>query len=64
MQKALKLFVIKTSSGATIMDDNRQPLYFQNKMAAKSHRRILAKCAYGLTLGYGPDHWKYKGATK
>ena len=56
--KALKLFVILDSSGAPVMDADC-PLYFDNKMLAKVHKRTFDR-PDDFTIGYGPDHHKGK----
>ena len=43
MSKALKLFVLKDSSGAVIKDDGGKPLFFSDKMKAKDHKWFLNK---------------------
>lgn len=61
MQLALKLFVLRDSSGAIVNRDNGKPLYFHNKMAAKDHKKSLSGVTFVIP---GPDHRKYKGAKK
>jgi len=61
MKKALKLFVVKDSSGATVTNTDGLPLYFSNKMKAKGHKWLVGTATSGHTIGYGPDHYKYSG---
>jgi hypothetical protein len=60
MSEALKLFVVKDSSGAIVMNDG-EPLYFADKMEAKNHRWLVGTTTSGHTIGYGPSHHKYSG---
>ena len=55
--KALKLFVVKDSSGVPIKGDDGRPLYFSDKMVAKAARNTME----GQTLSFGPDHRKFNG---
>ena len=41
MGKALKLFVLKDSSGAIVTGDDGKPLFFSDKMKAKDHKKSL-----------------------
>ena len=50
MSKALKLFVIKDSSGAVINGDDGEPLYFDDKMRAKDHKGVLGGNVKGYTV--------------
>lgn len=62
MKKALNLFIILDGSGAIVNDDNGLPLYFRHRVDAKAKKWEIGNDSY--TIGYGPDHWKYKGDTK
>jgi len=56
MSRVLKLFVIKDGKGgAVVKGENGEPLYFNDKMIAKKHRKE------GQVVSYGPDHKLYKG---
>ena len=59
MNKALKLFVLKESSGAVSKGDGGEPLFFSDKMKAKDHKWFLSK--EGITVSVGPDHHRYQG---
>lgn len=61
MDRALKLFVVRDSSGATVTGDSGLPLYFSDKMKAKDHKWLVSTATSGHTIGYGPDHHKYRG---
>ena len=56
MRKALKLFVLRDSSGAIIGGE-----YFADKSSAKAVRATLAGV---VTVSPGPDHHRWKGDTK
>ena len=62
MNKALKLFVLKNSSGAIVTGDDGEPLFFSDKMRAKDHKKSLDM--KGLTVSVGPDHHRYKKGDK
>jgi hypothetical protein len=49
---ALKLYILKDVSGATVKDASGSPLYFSDKMMAKANRAV------GQHVSYGPDHKK------
>tara|TARA_R110001592_G_scaffold253627_2_gene516730 strand:+ start:2544 stop:2732 length:189 start_codon:yes stop_codon:yes gene_type:complete len=59
MNKALKLFVLKNSSGAIVTGDDGEPLFFSDKMRAKDHKKSLV--IEGTTVSVGPDHHRYQG---
>jgi len=53
---ALKLFVLRHGKGGAIVKDSEgNPLYFHDKMIAKSQRKE------GQVISLGPDHRRYKG---
>lgn len=56
---ALKLFVLKDSSGAIVTGDDGEPLFFSDKMKAKDHKKSLDM--KGLTVSVGSDHHRHKG---
>jgi len=62
--KALKLFVLVDSSGATVKNDDGGPLYFNDKMAARAHRRVLDGEKQRHHISPGPDHHKLNGGVK
>ena len=62
MSRALKLFVLKGSSGAIVTGDDGEPLFFSDKMRAKDHKKSLDM--KGLTVSVGPDHHRYKKGDK
>ncbi len=51
-----RLFILRHGKGgAVVLDDNKQPLYFTNKMEAKKVRQDKQ------VVSTGPDHKLYKG---
>jgi len=59
MRKALKLFVVRQSSGAYVKDDEGNVLFFCDKRSAKLVRDELGQGNH--TVSFGPDHHKHTG---
>jgi len=64
MIQAKKLFVVKDNSGAVIEGDDKRPLYFHTKWAAKAVRDLRSMYGDVHTIAPGPDHHKYINTTE
>jgi hypothetical protein len=54
-----RLFMLRHGKGgAVVLDDNKQPVYFSNKMEAKAQRKD------NQVVSIGPDHKQYNNQYK
>lgn len=56
-----RLFALRDSRGQLVRDDNKQPIYFPDKPAARTYRSKLTQKTDEYFVTYGIDHKLYKG---
>jgi len=56
-----RLFAIRDSRGQLVRDEQKQPMYFADKQAARSHRSKITQKTDEYYVTYGIDHKLYKG---
>jgi hypothetical protein len=56
-----RLFAIRDSRGQLVRNEEKQPMYFADKQAARAYRSKLTQATDMYYVTYGIDHKLYKG---
>ena len=56
-----RLFALRDSRGNIVRNEDKQPLYFADKQAARNYRSKLTSEVNVYFVTYGIDHKLYKG---
>lgn len=56
-----RLFAIRDSRGQLVRNEDKQPMYFADKQAARTYRSKLTQRTDEYFVTYGIDHKLYKG---
>jgi hypothetical protein len=56
-----RLFALRDSRGNIVRNEDKQPMYFADKQAARNYRSKLTSEVNVYFVTYGIDHKLYKG---
>lgn len=56
-----RLFALRDSRGQIVRNEDKQPMYFADKQAARNYRSKLTSEVNVYFVTYGIDHKLYKG---
>lgn len=56
-----RLFALRDSRGQIVRNEDKQPMYFADKQAARNYRSKLTSEINVYFVTYGIDHKLYKG---